>query len=159
MADMFFADGLRFSCKRCSHCCGGEPGYVYLSEQDFMGLLEFFKMSPADFEKKFCRWVGYYDGSEVLCLQEKKNYDCILWQDGCSAYEKRPIQCSTYPFWTCLLKSREEWLSEKSNCPGIDSGEMHKLSEITEKVISYERNVPIKKSEFADLVQKIEKGN
>ena len=37
----------------------------------------------------------------VLCLKEKPNFDCILWKDGCEAYEGRPVQCRTYPFDPC----------------------------------------------------------
>ncbi|MDR3247725.1 MAG: YkgJ family cysteine cluster protein, partial [Treponema sp.] len=30
----FYANGLRFSCTRCSSCCRYESGYVFLSPED-----------------------------------------------------------------------------------------------------------------------------
>ncbi len=41
---------------------------------------------------KFCRWVLQGDGYEYLCLKEFPNYDCILWNNGCIAYNYRPFQ-------------------------------------------------------------------
>ena len=35
--------------------------------------------SREDFIASYCRWVDRGDGTENLCLREKKNYDCILW--------------------------------------------------------------------------------
>ena len=34
MSEPFYAEGLRFSCERCSACCRGEPGYVFLTKED-----------------------------------------------------------------------------------------------------------------------------
>ena len=33
-ARVFYSDGLRFECTRCSRCCRHTPGYVFLSEND-----------------------------------------------------------------------------------------------------------------------------
>ncbi len=74
-----------------------------------MTLCEHFKMSVGDFVAKYCRWADYYYGTKVLALLEKKNYDCILWENGCSAYEARPIQCSTYPFWSWMIADEKTW--------------------------------------------------
>ena len=150
MAEVFYKNGLKFSCKKCSHCCTKEPGYVYLSKMDLNKLLNFFSMKATDFVEKYCRWVPYYDGSEVLCLNEKENYDCIFWAKGCSCYEARPIQCSTYPFWTYLLESESEWNGECANCPGINNGKNHSFEEITSMRIQYEMNIPLTKRSFLE---------
>ena len=145
----FYEDGLDFSCARCSHCCTTEPGYVYLSSEDLKLLLDFTKLPKDEFISQFCRWVGYYDGTEVLCLKEKKNYDCILWgEGGCTAYSARPVQCRTYPFWTNVLKSASSWNQEKSDCPGINCGKKHSYEEIKENLALYEQNKPISRGEL-----------
>ena len=148
MSQPFYVDGLNFSCKRCSRCCTKESGYVYLSEKDLSNLLSCFNLSTEEFIEKYCRWVPYYDGSEVLCLKEKPNYDCILWKDGCEAYQGRPVQCRTYPFWSFLLKDKKTWDEERITCPGINSGEFHDFAEIKKAKTEYELNFPIKKNEF-----------
>lgn len=141
----FYDNGLKFSCKRCSHCCRHEPGYVYLSEQDLTNLCQWFKLNEQEFIEKYCRWVPYYDGTEVLCLQEKIGYDCILWDSVCTAYSARPIQCSTYPFWTFLLENEKSWNQEANECPGINCGEFHTKEEIESNLNAYKNNRPIKR--------------
>mgnify|MGYP000993850290 CR=1 FL=1 len=126
----FFSNGLNFSCKQCSYCCRHEPGFVYLSKNDLTKLCTWFKLNAVDFCKKYCRWVYYYDGTEVLCLQEKENYDCIYWDKGCIIYEARPVQCKTYPFWSTILKDKETWDNEADFCPGINKGTLHSAEEI-----------------------------
>lgn len=143
---VFYSEGLDFSCKRCSHCCTTEPGYVYLSVDDLEKLTSSKKLSTNEFIEKFCRWVGYYDGTEVLCLKEKPNYDCILWEnDGCSAYNARPVQCRTYPFWTHLLTSKANWDCEKKDCPGINCGSHHTFEEISQNLSLYQDNKPLRR--------------
>ena len=92
MQEPFYKNGLKFTCKRCSFCCGHSPGFVYLSKSDLERLCAYFKMTAPDFAQKYCRWANYYHGTTVLALQEQKNYDCILWENGCSLYEHRPSQ-------------------------------------------------------------------
>ena len=131
---------MNFSCKRCSVCCRHEPGYVYLSETDLSNLCVKFKMSKEKFIDKYCRRDPYYNGTEVLCLLEKDNFDCILWDGGCTAYEARPVQCSTYPFWTGILCSESAWNEESDSCPGINCGQHRTRSEILENLLKYEEN-------------------
>ena len=66
MEEPFYKNGLKFSCKRCSFCCGHSPGFVYLSKSDLLRLCDFFKMNPLDFAQKYCRWANYYHGDTVL---------------------------------------------------------------------------------------------
>ena len=146
--DSFYKDGLKFSCKMCSYCCRAEPGFVYLSRKDLDRFLKVTNAEENEFIEKYCRWVPYYDGKEVLCLKEMKNYDCIFWNNGCSAYAARPLQCSTYPFWDFLLRSPKTWNEEAKSCPGMNNGELHSFEEITEKLIEYRNNKPLSKQEF-----------
>ena len=84
MSEKFYENGLHFECKQCSHCCKDEPGFVYLSQEDLTNLLQWFNVEKNDFIENYCRFVPFYDGSEVLALKEMPNYDCIfLVKEGC----------------------------------------------------------------------------
>lgn len=130
MNEPFYADGLHFSCQRCSGCCRHDPGVVRLSEQDLARLLAWSGLDRDGFISKYCRWVDRGDGTENLCLLEKKNYDCILWDQGCTAYESRPFQCSSYPFWPSLLRDEDWWAANAADCPGVNKGTLHERKEI-----------------------------
>mgnify|MGYP003289696027 FL=1 len=141
----FYENGLQFECTRCSDCCRLSPGYVYLSQRDLTSLCQWFKLSEQEFIEKYCRWVGYYEGKEALALIELKNYDCILWDKecGCKAYGARPVQCSTYPFWSWILKDKDSWNNESKSCPGINKGKIWSKESIEKECSNYVANVPI----------------
>ena len=128
--ELFWKDGIRFSCTQCSSCCRYDPGFVYLSPRDLDALLEWAALDRHAFIRKFCRWVLQGDGYEYLCLKELPNYDCILWNNGCIAYNYRPFQCSSYPFWDYLLESERRWNINARSCPGINCGKWHSAEEI-----------------------------
>ncbi len=68
-----------------------------------------------------------------LSLREQDNYDCILWgENGCTAYEARPLQCRSYPFWDPHLDSEGSWNALASECPGVNQGTLHSEEEIQE---------------------------
>lgn len=154
--EKFYKNGLNFECQRCSFCCGHSPGFVYLSKRDLMSLCDFFKMPVKDFVQKYCRWADYYYGTQVLALLEKKNYDCILWENGCSAYEARPVQCSTYPFWDWMLKEKDVWEECSRECPGMNCGKTWAFEEIEENRRKYVGNIPLKKEEVEEIIRKEE---
>lgn len=131
MNDKFYKNGLHFSCTGCSACCRHDPGFVYLSHTDLMKLAEWAGMNSDDFVQTYCRRVSRNDGYEYLCLREKKNYDCILWKDGCIAYEARPLQCSSYPFWASNLMDEDWWNASAETCPGMNQGQFHSEEQIT----------------------------
>ncbi len=139
----FFQEGLCFECNRCSDCCRISPGVVYLSQSDLTSLCQWFNLEEEVFISQFCRWIPYYEGKEALSLLEKKNYDCIFWENGCKAYGARPVQCSTYPFWSWILKDRSTWDSEAKECPGINKGRKWSGDEISTQKKLYEDNKPI----------------
>lgn len=132
MDHVFWHNGLRFSCKRCSSCCRFDPGIVNLSRDDLDRLLEWSGLAEGAFIETYCRWVPKADGYDYLCLLEKKNFDCILWDNGCTAYENRPFQCSSYPFWPSLLSDEDWWESNAQDCPGVNQGALHESAEIEE---------------------------
>jgi len=130
----WFDKGLSFTCQGCSHCCSGEPGFVFLSSEEIDALSEHLEMNREDFLSCYCRKV---DRGECYAytIRERADYSCIFLKDKrCEVYPVRPLQCSTYPFWDYLMKDRALWENEKNECPGIGKGEHHPASEIREKL-------------------------
>ena len=148
----FYDNGLRFECNRCSCCCRIKPGFVYLSRRDLTNLCIWFKLNDKTFIEKYCRWVIFYDNTEVLCLKETEAYDCVLWsKDGCTAYENRPVQCSTYPFWSHFLEHECDWDDNERDCPGINKGRLHTKEEIEAQLNEYENNEPLRRTDFKEV--------
>jgi len=128
--ELFYADGLKFSCKRCSSCCRYDSGFVFLSQKDIKKLSSALKVNVDSIINVYCRWVTDINGNEVLSLKEKSNNDCILWDNGCTVYRCRPIQCVTFPFWKSIIASEKCWEIACGGCPGMNSGELHTKEEI-----------------------------
>jgi Fe-S-cluster containining protein len=128
--ELFYVDGLNFSCKRCSSCCRYDQGFVYLSQKDLNKLTSVLKMDEKSVINAYCRWVTNWNGDAVLSLKEKSNYDCILWDSGCTVYNERPLQCVTFPFWDSIIADEKCWESAAKSCPGMNSGELHTMTEI-----------------------------
>lgn len=137
MDDPFYAEGLRFACSKCSSCCRGGPGYVFLSKTDISRILSFLSLDFPDFFRKYATIIDTGMGL-TLSFAEKEDYDCIFWTErGCSIYDARPVQCSTYPFWSTILATAEDWTAEGRRCPGIGRGELRTRTYIQERL--YER--------------------
>ncbi|OQY37222.1 MAG: hypothetical protein B6229_08810 [Spirochaetaceae bacterium 4572_7] len=127
--DEFYKDGLSFSCVRCSGCCRHEPGFVFLSEVDLKKLAEGLNISQKKFIKKYC-FVADLVGIKRLSLIEKSNNDCIFWDNGCTVYEDRPLQCRSYPFWAHNLINEDTWAGVVQSCPGAGKGKLRSKEEI-----------------------------
>ena len=136
----FYEKGLRFSCTRCSECCRLGPGYVFLSMNDLELLAEGFQMKYTGVMQKYCRWVPFPGGKKQLSLREKPGYDCIFWQNGCTVYRSRPLQCRTFPFWESILSTRKTW--ENLSCPGVNNGTLYKW-EYIENCLAQRRAEPV----------------
>jgi Fe-S-cluster containining protein len=94
----------------------------------------------------YCRWIPYFDNTEILALKEKPDFDCILWDNGCSAYDARPVQCTTYPFWDLFLADRDLWDAEALECPGINQGDLYSFDEIANSLGAYRDNKPVRRN-------------
>ncbi|MDR0910962.1 MAG: YkgJ family cysteine cluster protein [Spirochaetaceae bacterium] len=130
MEKPFYAEGLRFACKRCSSCCRGEPGFVFLKDDDIAKLAEAVELRPEQFVKVYCRNIG-----AEISLKERRNFDCIFWKNnenggGCELYRARPLQCRTFPFWQQILTSKKAWDAYSQHCPGMNSGKLYTMEEI-----------------------------
>jgi len=123
----WYAEGLRFACQACGQCCGGAPGYVWVDEEEIVEISATLGLGAEGFRDLYVRrlWRG-------LSLREKPNYDCVLL-DGhgrCIAYERRPLQCRTWPFWPSNLRSPEAWEEAGRRCPGLGTGPLYALEQI-----------------------------
>lgn len=141
-SEPFWRDGLLFSCTSCGHCCRHEPGYVFLSPADLKMLAKLKKISEEEFTEKYCRTVDLGIVKRLSLLETKEN-DCIFWDQGCTVYTARPLQCRTYPFWPAILSSREEWDRESQECPGMNHGKLHGAREIRSALKKREREILI----------------
>lgn len=124
----WYADGLRFSCTQCGHCCSGAPGYVWITAAEIRALAKRFDISVPTFQKKYVRKVGH-----EWSLKELADGDCVFLKrmpDGkaiCGVYEDRPAQCRTWPFWTENVQTPEAWEYVTEDCPGANHGTLHSL--------------------------------
>jgi Fe-S-cluster containining protein len=103
---------------------------VFLSEKDLEKLAAEMKQDRGGFVRTYCRWVTDWQGKEVLSLKEKTNKDCIFWDSGCTVYEKRPLQCRTFPFWESTTASEKAWEIAATGCHGMNTGKLHTRMEI-----------------------------
>lgn len=124
MEECFWKEGISFVCLQCSDCCRHEPGNVFLVEEDVPLLLKTLNLSFETFVEKYCRWVYLQDGFEYLSFKEKENYDCIFWENGCTLYNARPLQCKAFPFWPFALESKQNCACITSSCPGCKASNL-----------------------------------
>ncbi len=115
----WYQQGLRFSCTQCGKCCTGEPGFVWITEEEIVHMAQFSGLSIAVFKRLYVRRVG-----QQYALVEKKsqNHSCVFYQNQkCQVYAVRPLQCRTYPFWQENLLSKQSWEQTAQECEGIRS--------------------------------------
>lgn len=121
----WYAGGLRFRCRRCGNCCRGEPGYIWINQQEMQVTAKYLSLSLEEFGVGYLRKVG-----RRYSLLEYPQGDCIMYSQGCSIYTVRPRQCRTFPFWPSNLRSKEAWEALKEFCPGVDKGPLYTLVKI-----------------------------
>jgi Fe-S-cluster containining protein len=121
---LWYEKGLSFKCTGCGGCCGKEPGYVWLLEEDIKQASLHLKLSREAFLKKYTRLIhGRYS------LIEKPNYDCtFLDNNRCTIYTARPKQCRQFPFWKSNLTSKSDWEEAAESCEGINHPDAPLLS-------------------------------
>lgn len=120
----WWRQGVRFECTGSGKCCTshGEYGFVYLSLEDRQRFAKHFKMSTSAFTRKYCEMTG-----GIWHLKEDpKNPDCMFLVGGkrCGAYEGRPTQCRTWPFWPEVMNAKSWAKDVKAFCPGVGRGEL-----------------------------------
>jgi Fe-S-cluster containining protein len=109
--------GLRFSCTRCGRCCAQPDSIVLMSRDETRAMARHLKIDPRTFRR---RYLTSYKGFPVL--KSRPDETCVFYQNGCSIYPVRPVQCRTFPFWSDLLKSPRAWNKAAKKCPGMNQG-------------------------------------
>jgi Fe-S-cluster containining protein len=128
----WYSDGLRFGCQSCGSCCGGGPGYVWVTQEEIDRLSVLFGISSELFEKLFVWTVQNGRRS----LKEYPNGDCVLLDEKtrkCKFYEGRPTQCKTWPFWSQNVLKKKLWDAVAESCPGCNCGRLYSVEEIEEQ--------------------------
>jgi len=125
----WYAEGLRFECQVCGRCCGGEPGYIWMTPEEVRAAAGHLGMDVLD----FCNmYLAEYDRG--FSLRELEGGDCCMLRNGrCLIYAVRPIQCRTWPWWPSNLRSRATWRETARRCPGIGRGRTWTLGEISKQ--------------------------
>lgn len=124
----WYHGGLRFTCTQCGNCCSGAPGHVWVTNEEIEALAAAVGEDPARFEEVYVRKVGARKS-----LRERANGDCVLLDADkrtCTAYEARPRQCKTWPFWDSNLKTPADWAHTCEVCPGSGRGKLYQLHQI-----------------------------
>jgi Fe-S-cluster containining protein len=142
MIDVWYRDGLRFTCQQCGSCCG-YPGQVWLTQMEIHQISHYLGMIESDFRKTYIK-----EAEGHLTIDQRTEGGCIMLEtktNRCKIYKVRPRQCRSFPFWTNILKNQVTWAKEGTICPGINNGRLWKKEEIQE------RNDAGIKSRFDDL--------
>jgi Fe-S-cluster containining protein len=126
--ELWYREGLRFTCTQCGDCCTGAPGYVWVNDEEIARLAEVVGESLERFERLYVRKVG-----ARRSLVEFPNGDCVFFDTEkrrCSVYQARPRQCRTWPFWDSNLRTPEDWEETCRACPGSGQGQLHQIETI-----------------------------
>ncbi len=127
MKDIWYQNGLRFSCRQCGQCCWDEGEYteVYVNREDIGLMAEYLELFPSDFYKKYVKRSEDFD-----VLRSRKGACIMLKETRCLVYPVRPRQCATWPFWPENVR-RHIWYGEvKKRCPGVGIGRKYTVEEI-----------------------------
>jgi len=131
--------GVEFSCQMCGSCCKGfDDGEVYLYQEDIDRLTDFLHISSKTDLKKFAKkylkiindtffWKEHgcekgetYKFKTLGFRFTGDDEHCHFLKDNkCSVHEKRPFQCSCFPFWNMLVSSRKNFVNYAKKCPGL----------------------------------------
>ena len=127
----WYAGGLNFTCTRCGKCCTGEPGFVWVTDDEIGAIAEFRKQPVEEVTQLYT-----HRAKGRRTLREKANGDCVFYErgEGCTIYSVRPPQCRTWPFWESNLATPEDWERTESACPGSGEGELIPVEEITRRL-------------------------
>ena len=128
----WYGEGLRFQCSGCGDCCTGEPGAVWVNEEEIAELAAYVGKDEVAFEREFVRRKGIR-----RTLMERFDGDCVFFDKasrGCRVYPARPTQCRTWPFWERNVASPETWQETCEECPGSGEGPLVTVESIVAKV-------------------------
>jgi len=105
-------------------------GFVYVTLEDRRRFARTLGLKTQDFTQRYCNKT---DG--LYHLKDGSDGNCVFLKDKrCSAYEGRPTQCRTWPFWPENMNAKA-WSKEvKSFCPGVGKGRTWSPKEIRQQL-------------------------
>jgi Fe-S-cluster containining protein len=101
---------------------------VWVDQDEIEQMAAVMEMSTEAFEAQFIRTVR-----RRKSLKEYPDGDCILLDPErrtCLAYQGRPTQCRTWPFWSSNLANRKSWKETCEVCPGAGTGKLYTFDQI-----------------------------
>lgn len=123
----WYAEGIRFECTQGGKCCHSHGNYdrVYVDDDEAVEIAGLLALPTEQFERLYCT---FEDGFRLIRFNAGA---CLLLQDNrCAAYQARPTQCRTWPFWSDNLE-RDTWKNEVAPfCPGVGRGRLYTREEI-----------------------------
>jgi len=138
VSDVWYADGLRFSCTQCGNCCRnhGDYSFVNLSPADLEAIPRFLGISAEEFLSRY----GTKEPGHFPTLRMDTPRCPFLDADSrCSIYAVRPMQCRTWPFWRANLEQSVWEGAVKACCPGAGRGEHFSRAEVDARADATER--------------------
>jgi uncharacterized protein len=121
----FFDAGIRFQCQRCGCCCTGDPGTIYVTQDEIVSLAAHLHLTIDDFTQRYL-----YPFKDSFSIGEHADGRCLFFDNGCTIYPLRPGQCRTFPFWFSNLRSEDRWREIQKKCRGIGRGRRYSRDEI-----------------------------
>lgn len=121
----FFDQGLSFECQCCGACCTGAPGTIYVGPDEIDLIAGHLRLDPSEMKQ---RCLYPYKGS--FSIKEDHQGNCLFFDNGCTIYPVRPVQCRAFPFWFDNVRSQARWRNIARQCPGIGKGRRYSKEEI-----------------------------
>ncbi|MDO5115861.1 MAG: YkgJ family cysteine cluster protein [Synergistaceae bacterium] len=115
--------GIYFQCAGCGRCCGGAPGFVWMTAAERAAVARELGIDGAALRQEYLTRV---DGG--YSVRERENYDCYFFERNsmrCKIYKVRPLQCRLFPFWPSMLKDKKIWNYYMDLCPGMNKGKYY----------------------------------
>ena len=125
-SELWYKDGLKFTCSGCGDCCTGAPGFVWVDQSEMQAIADSLSMPLEDFEDQYTRKIG-----ARRSLKEFSNGDCVFFDNEtrhCEVYSSRPHQCKTWPFWTATYEPPKIGNVHVRNAPAAALGNSISLS-------------------------------
>ena len=134
--EKWYKDGLKFKCTQCGNCCTGEPGNVWVDDEEVLAIAEHLDKPIGEIRLFHTRPVR-----GRVSLIDFPNGDCTFFDPqnrGCTIYPVRPKQCRTWPFWRSNIHTEKDWAETQKQCPGAGQGDFVSLDEIERRASEIE---------------------
>lgn len=107
-----------FQCKMCGTCCSGEGGITF-QEHELQNISAHLGMDPKSFISLYCE-----QRNGRISIKTGLHGSCVFYGDGgkCRIHPVKPRVCSLWPFYSAIVRDRDNWETAKAACPGINPG-------------------------------------